>query len=95
MGYADGVHRVLSNRMDVLIGGRRCKQVGRVCMDQFMVEVPSGHQVREGDEVVVVGRQDDERISMDEVASRAGTINYEMACGFALRLERRERFAPA
>ena len=89
IGYADGVHRVLSNRMPVLIGGRRCRQIGRVCMDQLMVEVPDGLDVRQGDEVVLVGRQGEERIVMDELAALAGTINYELACGFALRLERR------
>jgi alanine racemase len=89
VGYADGVHRVLSSNMDVLIGGRRCRQVGRICMDQFMVEVPPGVDVREGAEVVIVGVQGGERITMDELATAAGTINYELACGFALRMERR------
>src|SRR5574340_252415 len=51
LGYADGVHRMLSNRMSVLIGGRRCVQVGRICMDQLMVAIPAGMSVRRGDEV--------------------------------------------
>lgn len=88
LGYADGVHRLLSNRMDVLIGGRRCRQVGNVCMDQLMVEVPAGLEVSPGDEAVLVGEQGGERIVMNELAEAAGTINYEMACGFALRMER-------
>ena len=88
LGYADGVHRVLSNSMEVLIGGRRCRQVGRVCMDQLMVEVPPGLEVRPGDEAVLVGVQGSERIVMDDLADAAGTINYELACGFALRMER-------
>lgn len=88
LGYADGVHRVLSDRMEVLIGGRRCRQVGRVCMDQLMVAVPDGVAVSQDDEAVLVGVQGCERIGMDELATRAGTINYEMACGFALRLDR-------
>jgi alanine racemase len=88
LGYADGVHRVLSDRMEVLIGGRRCRQVGRVCMDQLMVAVPDGVSVSQNDEAVLVGVQGGERIGMDELATRAGTINYEMACGFALRLDR-------
>lgn len=87
LGYADGVHRVLSNKMQVLIGGRRCAQVGRVCMDQLMVEIPDG-DVRQGDEAVIVGAQAGERIVMDELAELAGTINYELACSFALRLPR-------
>lgn len=91
LGYADGIHRVLSNKMSVLIGGRRCAQVGRVCMDQIMVEVPPGLDVEVGDEAVIVGRQGAEAITMDDIAALAGTINYEMACGFALRLERVNR----
>ncbi|MBE0477329.1 MAG: alanine racemase [Coriobacteriia bacterium] len=89
LGYADGIHRVLSDRMEVLVGGRRCRQVGRICMDQLMVEVPEGLRVRPGDEAVLVGRQGEEAIGMDEVAKEAGTINYEMACVLALRMPRR------
>jgi alanine racemase len=88
LGYADGIHRVLSDQMRVLIGGRSCSQVGRVCMDQFMVEIPRGLEADVGDEVTIVGTQGDQTIDMDELAETAGTINYEMACGFALRLER-------
>jgi len=88
LGYADGVHRVLSGQMQVLASGRRLTQVGRVCMDQFMVEVPRGMTLERGDEVVIVGRQGDERILMDELADLAGTINYELACAFGMRLER-------
>lgn len=91
LGYADGIHRVLSNRMTILIGGRRCAQVGRVCMDQIMVEVPPGLDVQVGDEAVIVGRQGAEAIMMEDLAELASTINYEMACGFALRLERIHR----
>jgi alanine racemase len=75
--------------MEVLIAGRRCRQIGRVCMDQLMIEVPDGLDVRQGDAVVLVGEQGNERIVMDEPAELANTINYELACGFALRLERR------
>jgi len=88
LGYADGVHRVLSNTMTVLVGGKRCLQVGRVCMDQLMVEVPRGVSAKRGDEVVLVGRQGGERISMETLAEQASTINYEMACAFGMRLER-------
>jgi len=88
LGYADGVHRVLSGNMDVLISGKRCPQIGRVCMDQLMVEVPGGVNVSVGDEVVIVGRQDHEVIPLDELAEKAGTINYELACGFSRRMTR-------
>jgi len=91
LGYADGVHRVLSNRMEVLLGGVRCTQVGRVCMDQFMVEVPRSVEVSVGDEAVIVGTQGAHTITMDEVAEAAGTINYEMACAFGMRLPRSYR----
>lgn len=89
LGYADGVHRVLSNKMDVLARGRRCQQVGRVCMDQFMFEAPSGVSLAVGDEVVLVGSQGSEHIVMDELADAAGTINYELACAFGMRMSRR------
>ncbi|MDO9173418.1 MAG: alanine racemase [Actinomycetota bacterium] len=91
LGYADGVHRVLSNSMDVLIGGKKCRQVGRVCMDQLMVEVERGNEVRRGDEAVIVGEQGGTRLRMETLAKAAGTINYELACGFGLRLERHYR----
>lgn len=90
IGYADGVSRILSNRMEVLIGGRRCRQAGRICMDQLMVEVPSGLEVHPGDEAVILGRQGDDEIAMRELSALAGTIDYELACGFALRMERRQ-----
>ena len=88
LGYADGVHRASSDSMEVLIGGQRCRQVGRVCMDQLMVEIPRGMNVSLGDEVVLVGEQGDERISLDELAQSAGTINYELSCSFGMRLEK-------
>lgn len=91
MGYADGLHRVLSNSMEVLADGRRLRQVGRICMDQFMVEVPRGVDLARGDEIVLVGTQGAETIVMDELAELAGTINYELACAFGARLERIHR----
>jgi len=88
IGYADGVRRCLSNRMEVLIGGRLCKQVGRVCMDQLMVEVPRGLSVVVGDEAVLVGRQGAEALTIEAQAAMADTIDYEIACGYGARLER-------
>jgi len=88
LGYADGVHRVLSNEMSVLLGGERVAQVGRICMDQLMIEVPRTVDVRAGDEVVLVGAQGNQRIVLDDLAEKAGTINYEMACAFGRRLPR-------
>ena len=57
-------------------------------MDQFMVEVPRGVHAQVGDEIVLVGSQGGEIISLDELAEQAETINYELACAFGLRLER-------
>jgi len=78
IGYADGYPRCLSNKGAVLINGKRCPIVGRICMDQFMVAC--GNDVEPGDEVVLMGRQGKEEISLDEVAVTAGTIPHEITC---------------
>lgn len=88
LGYADGVHRLLSNEMRVLIDGRECRQIGRICMDQLMVEVPRGAHASPGDEAVLVGEQAGAALGMDEQAELASTINYEIACGYGARMER-------
>jgi len=88
LGYADGIHRILSNRMEVLVGGVRCRQIGRVTMDQIVIEIPRELDVAPGEDVIIVGRQGAESISMDEIAEHAETINYEMACAFGMRMER-------
>jgi alanine racemase len=89
LGYADGVRRGLSNSMRVAIGGVACRQVGRVCMDQLMVEVPRGMEVGVGDEAVIVGAEGPVMLGLDEQAEVLGTINYEVACGYGARLHRR------
>ncbi len=95
LGYADGLSRVYSNRIDVLYEGRRFRQVGNICMDQCMFEVEPGlalatrqrvKPVEAGDEVTLVGRDGDEFISIEELAQKMGTINYEVACMFDMRL---------
>jgi len=93
VGYADGLSRTLSNRMDVLFRGFRVQQVGNICMDQFMVAITqtSRRQMPEaevGDVMTIMGRDGDEAITADEHARLRGTINYEVACDFGLRLER-------
>lgn len=121
-GYADGISRLLSNKMDVLIGGRRCRQVGNVCMDHFMVLGYEG--VKVGDEIVIAGCQRREdgvganedtpafgeyggaagenvskfagnscyplmsRISVEELAEKMGTLNYEIICMLSKRIPR-------
>ncbi len=82
-GYADGVPRALSNKGSVLINGKRAKIVGRVCMDQFCIDITDIENVRIGDRVEVFG----ENISVDEVAEIAGTINYEIICGISKRVD--------
>lgn len=77
MGYGDGWPRSLSSLGEVLIGGQRHRIAGRVCMDQFMVDIGDASAYN-GDEVVLIGGQGDQRISVEEVAERAGTIAYEI-----------------
>jgi alanine racemase len=86
VGYADGFRRVPGN--EVLVRGVRAPVVGRVCMDQCLVQLDHVHEASVGDEVVLIGRQGDERISAEEVAARWGTINYEVVCGIGARVPR-------
>lgn len=87
VGYGDGYPRNLSNKGYVLINGRKCPILGRVCMDQFMVDV-TGMDVKEGDVVTLVGRDGDERISVEELAELAETFNYEFVCNIGKRIPR-------
>ncbi|MFQ5707497.1 MAG: alanine racemase [bacterium] len=89
IGYGDGYNRLLSNSGQVLIRGRRFPVVGRVCMDQIMVEVGNNSTVEVGDEVVLLGRQGHEEISIYELCAKLNTIPYEITCGISQRLERR------
>ena len=93
LGYADGVRRGLTNVGDVLIGGRRRRIIGSVTMDQLMVDC-GDDDVRRGDEVVLIGRQGDERITAEEWAAHLGTIGYEIVCGIGPRVPRRLLGAP-
>ncbi len=95
LGYADGLSRQLSNRMSVIYKGRFFPQVGNICMDQFMIEVDkrstllnSAVEPEIGDEVIVIGREGDVYLHLDDMADALGTINYELACRFGMRLPR-------
>lgn len=88
LGYADGYPRALSDNADVLLGGRRCPLVGRVSMDALTVDVTGAGPVAIGDEVVLIGTQGGERITIDEIARRAGTIGQEIASRLSPRLPR-------
>lgn len=87
-GYADGIHRCLSNKGVVLIHGQRAPVRGRICMDQFVVDVSHIPGVRANDEVVLIGRQHGGEITAEEVAELAGTISYEIFCGIPPRVPR-------
>jgi alanine racemase len=79
-GYADGFSRYLSNKAEVLIGGQRCRVVGRVTMDQIMVDVTGAPQVNCGDEVVFIGTQGEQEVTASEVAQWEETIPWEVLC---------------
>ncbi len=88
-GYGDGIDRHLSGRgMEVLIRGRRCRLLGRVTMDQVVVDVTHLESVELGDEVVLLGHQGDQEILASELASKAGTIAWEIFTGITKRVPR-------
>ena len=87
LGYADGYTRILSDG-EVLIHGQRAPVVGRICMDQCMINVDHVDNVQTGDEVVVFGQQQGSKIPIEELAKKLGTINYEMLCMVAARVPR-------
>lgn len=93
IGYADGVSRRLSNLGQVLAHGRRAPIIGLVCMDMLMVDVTHIAGIQVGDEVVLIGRQGQERITADDIASWIGTIPYEVLCSIGPRVPR--RYQPA
>ena len=86
VGYADGFRRV--DGSIVLVDGRRAPIVGRVCMDQILVQLDGVPDAVEGSEVVILGQQGNERISAEEIAQRWATINYEVVCGIGRRVPR-------
>lgn len=96
VGYADGLSRTLSDKMDVIVHGKRCHQVGHICMDQCMFAVDvdtrsAAHpmdEVQYGDLVTIMGSEGSESICAEELADIRGTINYEVTCNFGQRLEK-------
>lgn len=87
-GYADGYPRNLSNKGYVLIRGRKAAITGRVCMDQFMVDVTDIPEAVRGDIVTLIGNDGEEHILVEEIAETAGTFNYEFVCGLGKRIPR-------
>ena len=88
VGYADGYPRCLSGMGQVLIGGKRAPILGRVCMDQFMVDVTEIPGVQVGTQVTLVGTDGNETLSMEEVSGLAHSFNYELPCRIARRVPR-------
>jgi alanine racemase len=88
-GYADGYCRSLSNRGEALVCGRRVPVVGRICMDQLLLDVSSVKSATLGDEVTLYGGQGPQRIAVEEMAGLLGTINYELLCNIGKRVPRR------
>ncbi len=88
LGYKDGYLRCLSNKSAVLIAGKRCPVIGRVTMDQIMVDVSKLASVKVGSLAVILGTQNRNAISADELAGHAGTISYEIVCSLGSHLPR-------
>lgn len=88
IGYADGYSLRFSNNAELIVCGKRAPVIGRVCMDQLMMDVSNIPEVKEGSEVTVFGTDGEEFISVDDLAKRMGTINYEVVCLVGKRVPR-------
>ena len=88
VGYADGYRRSLSGKFHVLIRGKKAPILGRICMDQMMVDVTHIPDVSLNDRVVLVGKYDNEKITMEQIAAAADSFNYEFVCGISRRVPR-------
>ncbi len=88
VGYGDGYPRGLSNKGYVLIRGEKASILGRICMDQFMVDVTNIPNVAEGDEVTLIGVDGEQRITIEELGDISGRFNYELACNLGKRIPR-------
>ena len=89
VGYGDGLNRNLSNNFDLLVRGVRCPQVGRITMDQTLIDVTALRGCVElGEEVVIMGRKGKEEVTADELANKLGTINYEIVSTITRRIPR-------
>ena len=88
VGYADGYPRALSNKGAVLVRGKRCRLLGRVCMDWILADVTDLPDVAPGEDVTLLGGRDDDVITANEMAEMVGTIPYEILCGVSRRIAR-------
>ena len=88
IGYADGYNRIMSSKAKMLVGGHIVNQIGRICMDQCMIDLTNVHTVSVGDIVTLMGTEEDACISAEQLAAWSGTINYEIVCGVGARVVR-------
>lgn len=88
LGYADGLSRLLTNKMQMIVNGKKVPQVGAICMDLCVMDVTDVAGVEVGDEVVIFGNQGDESISVEEMAGLTGTVPYEILCSVGKRVPR-------
>lgn len=88
VGYADGYPRCLSDKGEVLVNGRRVPIIGRICMDQFMIDVTGVPDVTLGTEITLVGKDGDDCLTMEEVSEKAHSFNYELLCRISRRVPR-------
>ncbi len=88
IGYADGYSRAFSNKARVIINGKYAPVIGNVCMDQMMVDVSDIPSAKEGDNVIIMGSDGENKVSAEELADIAGTINYEIVCNVGKRVPR-------
>jgi alanine racemase len=88
VGYGDGYKRCLSGKADVLVRGKRARQIGTICMDQMMIDLSNVPDAEVGDDVILIGSQGDEEITADELAEKAGTISYEILLSVSDRVPR-------
>ncbi len=88
IGYADGVPRNLSNRLQVLLNGKKVAQIGAITMDQLMLDVTDCEKIQPGDLVTLIGEEGNQTITADDWAQALGTISWEILCGFKHRLPR-------
>ncbi|MBE7036232.1 MAG: alanine racemase [Ruminococcaceae bacterium] len=88
VGYADGYSRLLSNRAEMMIGGQKVPVIGRICMDQCMIDVTSVHTITVGDIITVIGKEGEASITADDLAKKTETISYEVLCDISKRVPR-------
>lgn len=88
VGYGQGYNRKLSNQAEVIIRGKRAKIIGTICMDQCLCDVTHISEASIGDEVILIGTQEDQTITADELARKIGTISYEVLCGINANIRR-------